>query len=101
VEAIQNYPQTTIILDTEIITIEIWLEFYGYRVPEWIPKYLETCDYNYYLFHTDLPWVADGLRNNPHDRDILFQRFVDKLTQYQKRYKIVDDLEGFRLSDSR
>ena len=92
--AILNHADRVIVLDTELITIQIWLEFYDYTVPSWIIDHIQSSDYDYWLFNTDLPWVADGLRNNPNDRNILFKLFEKKLIAYQKRYKIVENLDA-------
>lgn len=84
-----------LILDTELITIEIWLEFYGYDIPSWIPEYIQDCHYEYVLLDTNIPWVADDLRNNPQDRFKITEMFRSKLDHYKKSYKILIDIEDW------
>ena len=40
IEISDAHPDKTIICDTELITIEIWLEYYGHEVPNWIPTFI-------------------------------------------------------------
>ncbi len=84
-----------LIFDTELITIEIWLEFYGYDIPSWIPEYIQDCHYEYVLLDTNIPWVADDLRNNPQDRFKITEMFRSKLDHYKKSYKILIDIEDW------
>lgn len=84
-----------LILDTELITIEIWLEFYGFDIPSWISEYIQHCHYEYVLLDTNVPWVADDLRNNPQDRSKITEMFRSKLDHYKKRYKTLTDIEGW------
>lgn len=93
-DAILYHPYTTIILDTELITIEIWLEFYHMTVPDWIPLHIRSCDYRYLLFDTDIPWTPDELRNNPHDRAVLLESFKQKLNHYEKKYEMVKEVDA-------
>ncbi len=90
-----EYKTEMVVLDSELITIEIWLEFYGYKVPDWIPSYILQCQYHYFLLNTDVPWVADALRNNPNDRLVLFNLFEEKLKHYQKQYTIISGLKKY------
>lgn len=83
-------PDKVIICDTELITIEIWLEYYDYEVPSWIPTFIHQSSYEkYFLFDTDIPWVADGLRNNKCDRDFLLNLFKMKLNYYTKNWELI------------
>lgn len=92
-------PDKTIICDTELITIEIWLEFYGYEVPSWIPTFIHQSHYDkYFLFDMDIPWVSDGLRNNEADRETLLNLFKKKLNFYNKNWEIVSGQGEERIS---
>ena len=85
-----TYPDSILLCDTEFITIEIWLEFLNYDVPQWIPTQIRASQYIcYFLFDIDIPWVADPLRANENDREQLFRLFIEKLTYYQKPYHII------------
>lgn len=91
-------PYKVIICDTELITIEIWLEFLGYEVPNWISTFIHQSTYDkYFLFDIDIPWVSDGLRNNEHDRDSLLNQFKKKLNYYNKNWELVSGIGEVRI----
>lgn len=90
IEISDAHPDEIIICDTELITMEIWLEFYGYEVPNWIPTFIHQASYeSYFLFNTDIAWVPDGLRNNQNDREVLLNLFKRKLNYYNKNWILV------------
>jgi len=91
-------PDKFVVCDTELITIEIWLEFYGYEIPNWISDYIHLANYEkYFLFDTDVEWKDDALRNNPHDRSKLLEMFVRKLSYYNKNWEFVKGQREERL----
>jgi nicotinamide riboside kinase len=70
--------------------MEIWLEFYGYEVPTWIPTFIHQASYeSYFLFNMDIAWAPDGLRNNQKDREVLLDFFKRKLNYYNKNWILV------------
>jgi NadR type nicotinamide-nucleotide adenylyltransferase len=85
------YPDKILICDTELITIQIWMEYLNYQVPGWITNSIQNTNYDkYFLCNIDLPWVADPLRKNEHDRSEIMQLFIDKLEFYKKNYVIIN-----------
>lgn len=89
-KAESDFPDKTIFCDTELITIQIWLEYLNYEVPEWIITSIKTAEYKkYFLCDIDIPWVADDLRKNEHDRKEIMQLFIDKLEFNRKDYVII------------
>jgi nicotinamide riboside kinase len=83
-------PDRIVICDTELISIEIWLEYYEYEVPSWISTFIYQSSYEkYFLFDIDIPWVSDGLRNNERDRELLLNQFKKKLNYYNKNWELV------------
>lgn len=82
-----------IILDTELITIEVWLEFYGMIVPNWIQDHIRQTNYEYYLLDTNLPWTDDGMRSNKNDRQKLLSLFEETLQKYTYSWIVVNELD--------
>lgn len=83
-------PEMILFCDTELITIQIWLEYLNYEVPDWLIYKIKNENYEkYFLCDIDIPWVADSLRKNEHDRQDIMQLFIDKLEFYQKDYMII------------
>ena len=100
IEISDAHPDEIIICDTELITMEIWLEFYGYEVPNWIPTFIHQASYeSYFLFNTDIAWVPDGLRNNQNDREVLLNLFKRKLNYYNKNWILVSGQDDERIEN--
>ena len=84
-----------IICDTDLLVIMIWSEVkYGY-CDSWIYSTFESnikknnfCRH-YYLCDSNIPWQADPRRENPHNRDELFDLYLKKLKEYELDYRIV------------
>jgi nicotinamide riboside kinase len=90
IEVSDANPDRIVICDTELISIEIWLEYYEYEVPSWISTFIYQSSYEkYFLFDIDIPWVSDGLRNNEGDRELLLNQFKKKLNYYNKNWELV------------
>ncbi len=76
--------------DTDMITIRIWSEEKFGRCDPWIRRQTEDRHYDLWLLcKPDIPWVADPLRENPHDRDRLFAVYEDMLKWLEKPYVIM------------
>lgn len=77
--------------DTEMICIKVWLEFYNLEVPSWIINEIRNRDYaHFFLMNIDLKWEADSLRENPNDRQHLFEMFKQNLTFFNKQYTLIE-----------
>lgn len=69
-----------IICDTSLEVIKIWSEFKYKSCDSFISKSLQQRQPSLYLLMTpDLPWEADPLRENPEDRDVLFDLYQKEL----------------------
>lgn len=86
-----------IICDTDIINFKIWLEYYAYEVPAFIENYLQQRTYTYtLLLYPNTKWIADKLRDKPHERLQLYSAFEKYLIEYRYPYSIIDKLEEDR-----
>ncbi|HRZ42793.1 MAG TPA: AAA family ATPase [Bacteroidales bacterium] len=79
-----------VIADTELLVISIWLEFkYGIQHPE-VESMVKTQPVDFYLLcDIDLPWEEDPLRENPNERQQLFDLYRQRLDYLKFPYKIV------------
>ncbi|HOZ87295.1 MAG TPA: ATP-binding protein, partial [Bacteroidia bacterium] len=60
--------------DTTLITLKIWAELEFEQTPPFIESQLAEVEYDhYFLTDNEIPWTEDGLRQNKHSRDLLFQ----------------------------
>ncbi len=95
--------------DTNLLEIKVYSEvYYKGKVPDMINKIsLENVYDLYLLTYIDTPWIADDLRDKPHQREEMFLRFKeslddnnlpyvilegDKISRFQKAKQIIDQL---------
>ena len=88
--------------DTELINYKIWLEHNNWEVPQWLTEYIRKHRYDLYLLtDIDLPWVADGQRDKPNDRELLFNRFQEELDAIEADYAIISGSGALRLDNAK
>lgn len=79
---------TVLICDTDLLETKVYSESYynGICDPA-LEKYAIQNTYDlYFLTYIDMPWVADDLRDRPHDREAMFKAFENALKAYSKPY---------------
>ena len=74
----ENLEEKFLICDTAIHTVKIWsLEKFN-KCDPWIIK--QTENYNHYLLCSpDIPWKTDPFRENPKDRERIFEIYLNEL----------------------
>ena len=76
--------------DTCLIELAIYAHYYYNRCPAPIERALETTHYQHiFLTYLDPPWVADDLRDRPHNRAEIFDFFQQKLLEYGFPYTVL------------
>jgi nicotinamide riboside kinase len=83
--------QPLLIADTDLIVVKIWWEVRFGGNDAWIDATLRAelagarrrC---YLVPRPDFPWVADPLRENPHDRAVLHGRYLALLDELRVPY---------------
>ena len=90
-----------LICDTDLITIRIWgEEKYGMSDP-WIVEQTVERPYDLWLLCSpDIPWVYDPQRENPHDRDRLFEVYEKMLNALGKPYAVIRGEASDRLKQA-
>ncbi len=97
-EAMADGAGDLLICDTDLITIRIWGEEKYGRSDPWIIEQTKERPYDLWLLSKpDIPWVYDPQRENPHDRDRLFDVHRQLLKELGKPYAIVGGEEQERL----
>ena len=84
--------QNTQLLDTDLITIKIWSEYKYGNCDKWILEQIEkqTLENRFYLLcKPDIPWEADPQRENPINRDELFEIYKTELKRFGHQYVVV------------
>ena len=80
------------LLDTDLITIKIWSEYKYGNCEKWILDTIEkqkTEKRFYLLCKPDIHWEADPLRENPNNRNELFELYKKELEDLKYNYLIV------------
>lgn len=86
------------ILDTDLLTLLIWWqEKYGPAPAPFQRAWANQRPRHYLLCEPDLPWEADPMRENPHDRQRLMQWYKHELTQRHCAFSVCSGLGESRL----
>jgi NadR type nicotinamide-nucleotide adenylyltransferase len=68
--------------DTDLHSTKVYCEHYFGRCPEWLSEAARERRYDLHLLmRTDLPWVADPLRDRPELREQMLAAFRSELEQ--------------------
>ncbi len=90
------------IFDTDLINYKIWTEEVFGKCPEEIEQGIaEESDHLYLLCAPDLPWEPDPLRENPTDRDRLFQLHLSEIEKLGRPYEIIRGTGDQRLANAK
>lgn len=77
-------------IDTWDIDLKIWYTYRFGPMPFFLKELSERHLVDHYLLCApDLPWQADSLRENPHDRDELFDEFKIKLVESDASFSVI------------
>jgi HTH-type transcriptional regulator, transcriptional repressor of NAD biosynthesis genes len=75
------------IFDTNIETNWLYSKHYFDKTPILLDEMLKISDYHYYvLLYPDVAWVADGLRDNAENREMMHQLFKNYLVTKGKTF---------------
>ena len=77
-------------LDTDLINYKIWCDVvFGRCHDEIIQAMHAEVNHVYLVCYPDLPWEYDPLRENPDDREQLFDRHVREIESLGREYRII------------
>jgi len=78
------------LLDTNLITLKVYHQWYFKHEPTWFKELFNADDYHHYLlFQPDIPWVDDGQRDAENERKQLFELFENELKNLDAPYTII------------
>ncbi|MEJ2595843.1 MAG: ATP-binding protein [bacterium] len=87
--------------DTDLLVFKIWCDVVFGEVPAWIEEQLESHIYDLYLLCSpDIPWRPGLFRENPNDREYLFQLYLRQLAARNLNYKIIEGKGMERLANA-
>lgn len=86
-----NSGSPIIVCDTDLTVIKVWSDAkYGDTDPTVSHLLHQQPNRFFLLAKPDIPWVADSLRESPHDREELFVRYERLLEEMGCRYAVVE-----------
>lgn len=84
------WPNTGFIADTEMHVFQTWSRVkYDHVSPAIISLLNEQQFDHYFLCAPDVPWEADPLRENPHNRQFLFDLYLESLKQFNRNFTVL------------
>ena len=88
-----------VIFDTWLIITKVWFDVVYGICPTWIPDHIKSSEIDLFLVcATDLPWIADPVRENGGDkREELFQLYIKEIQKFGFKYEIVQGIGEARL----
>jgi len=82
-----------VFFDTFLIITKVWFEEVFQLCPQWLHQALKNTRVDLALLcYPDLPWMADGVRENPDKRGYLYQKYLEELEFYDIPYEVVKGL---------
>ncbi|MFO8087253.1 MAG: ATP-binding protein [Bacteroidales bacterium] len=87
--------------DTSLLVAKIWSDFVFGSCDPWIENKIKEHHYDLYLLcDIDLPWTFDPLREHPHARKELLERYQSELHNRQLPYRFVNGAGQQRLQNA-
>jgi len=87
--------------DTDFTVTKIWCEFKYNQCHDWINEQFLYHQYDLYLLcDTDIPWAFDPQRENPNEREELFQIYQQILKDAKFPFAIVTGIGDLRLKNT-
>lgn len=79
------------VYDTEMLVIKIWNDYKFRKENQYINELLDQQKIDhYFLCKPDIPYEDDPLRENPDNRDELFEIYLNALNQKELTYTIIE-----------
>ncbi|HFA49361.1 MAG TPA: hypothetical protein ENJ95_10125 [Bacteroidetes bacterium] len=86
-----------LICDTDLISTEVWADYFLDECPKWIMETNRTRYYDLFLLLApDIPWIDDGIRNFNHIREEHFEKLRDGLKKRGVPFEIISGDFGER-----
>ena len=79
-----------LVLDTDLLSTVIYAQHYYRLVPDWIERMERARRGDFYLLcDIDVPWIPDGIRDRPANREEMFALFRDALVRRKAPFVLV------------
>lgn len=92
-------PPALVIQDTDLLSTVVYCKHYFGRCPEWIEEAARTRRPDLYLLcGTDVPWIADGVRDRGHMREEMQELFAAAVAASQAASASISGAQDVRLA---
>ena len=79
-----------LVLDTDLLSTVVYSRYYYQVVPPWVERVERSRRADLYLLcDVDVPWIADGIRDRPANRDEMFALFRAALVRRRAPFILV------------
>lgn len=79
-----------LVLDTDLVSTVVYSRYYYGQVVPWIERTERARRADLYLLcDVDVPWLPDGIRDRPENRDEMFALFRDALVRRKAPFVVV------------
>jgi NadR type nicotinamide-nucleotide adenylyltransferase len=90
-----------LICDTDFTVTKIWCDYKYKQCHDWISEQFFNHKYDLYLLcNTDLPWEYDPQRENPNEREELFNIYLQYLKKAGFHYTVINGYGEERLKNA-
>jgi NadR type nicotinamide-nucleotide adenylyltransferase len=87
--------------DTDPLVTKIWSSFKYGKCDPWIEEQVTNHRYDLYLLcGIDLPWEADPMRENPDEREEIFNLYLEELQLMKAPFSIISGMGERRLRNA-
>jgi len=89
------------IADTEMLVLKVWHEVKYDENPQWLKELILKQKFDLYLLcDIDIPWTSDPLREHPHKREFLFNKYKATFQELHLSYQIISGNGKLRLQNA-
>lgn len=83
--------EKVLICDTNLLETAVYSQAYfsGFCEPLLLKHALKAHYDMYFLTYIDVPWVQDDLRDRPHQRELMFDKFQQSLDTHRRPYEVL------------
>ena len=86
-----------IFFDTYLIITKVWFQVVYHKYPSWLDNEIKKSKIDLFLLcNTDIEWEPDVARENPDNREELFNIYKNELEKYNFNYKIISGISEER-----
>ena len=91
-----------IFYDTDLLVCRIWMMVVFGACPDWLIAESRKQRYSHtLLMNIDIPWEPDPLREHPHLREELFNRYRTALIEDQRTFTIISGVNEARFENAK